>query len=76
MNIKKAETARKLLAEKEALEKAINCTLCEFDITVKVDASHPRRTWLEPYLRMFIKEELQSMMEERLSIVEKQLKRL
>lgn len=35
MNIKKAEAARNLLAEKEALEKAINCTSSEFDIIVK-----------------------------------------
>lgn len=76
MNIKKAEAARNLLAEKEALEKAINCTLSEFDIIVKVESSHPRRTWLEPYLKLFVKEELKVMLEARLLKVETQLKKL
>lgn len=73
---KKAKQARELLAEKEGLEKAINYTLSEFDIKVKVDALHPCRTWLEPYLRLFVKEELKEMLAARLSKVEKQLRRL
>lgn len=76
MNIQKAETARELLAEKEALEKAILCTYSEFEISVKVDSRSPKRVWLEAYLKTFMKEEIKIALEERLSKVKKQLKKL
>lgn len=76
MKIEKAIQARELLREKETLEKAINYTSSEFEVTVKVDAEHPWKTRLTPFLQMFVKEELQEMMKKRLLEVEKQLRRL
>lgn len=76
MNINKAKQARELLAEKESLEKAINYTLSEFDITVKIDSRHPNRVWLDSYLKLFIKDELKVLLEARLLKIEKQLRRL
>ena len=76
MNIRKAKQARELLAEKDALERAINCTLSEFDITVKVELKHSNRIWLESYLKLFMKDELKMLLEARLLKVEKQLRSL
>lgn len=76
MKIERAEQARRLLAEKETLERAIECTLASFDVTVKVDAQQPKKMWLESYLRMFIADELKEMMKVRLQKIEKELRRL
>lgn len=77
MKIERAEQARRLLAEKETLERAIGCTLTSFDITVKVDAQQPKKMWLESYLRTFIADELREMMMKvRLQQIEKELRRL
>lgn len=76
MKIIKAEQARRLLAEKETLERAIECTLTSFDITVKVDAKQPKKMWMESYLRTFIAGELREMMKVRLQQIEKELRRL
>lgn len=76
MKIERAEQARRLLAEKETLERAIECTLTSFNITVKVDAQQPKKMLLEAYLRTFTADELREMMKVRLQQLEKELRRL
>lgn len=76
MKIERAEQARRLLAEKEALERAIEYTLTFFDVTVSVTAQQPKKMWLESYLRTFMADELGEMMKIRLQQLEKELRRL